>query len=134
MRKQRQLILSRIPVWPTSPRSTSLTPWKAAAIAFQQKALLLLDDCLHALQRQIPSLSRLSLNRLCQRDGLSRLLKDTGLKRDKKSFSARWLGNAALGLQFVVTGGVIDKIERLELLRKIQQVVESIGAPFRIRT
>jgi len=44
---------------------TSLTSLEeAAAITFRQKTLLPLDDCLHALQGEIPALTRSSLHRL----------------------------------------------------------------------
>ncbi len=50
------------PMGPGNPHSTSMTPLQeAAAVAFRQKTLLPLDDCLHALQRTIPSLTRSSL-------------------------------------------------------------------------
>ena len=46
------------PMGPREPHLTSLIlAEEAAAVAFRQKTLLPLDDCLHALQRFIPGLS-----------------------------------------------------------------------------
>ena len=42
-------------------------------VRFRQHTLLPLDDCLYALQAQIPHLSRTSLHRCLQRHGISRL-------------------------------------------------------------
>ncbi len=62
------------PMGPTNPVSTVLSPREeAAAVAFRQRMLLPLDDCLYALQEAIPHLSRSALHRLFQRHGLSRL-------------------------------------------------------------
>lgn len=66
-------------------RATSLTSVEeAAAITFRQDTLLPLDDCLHALQREIPSLTRSSLHRLYQRHGISQLPKSGDQKREEK--------------------------------------------------
>lgn len=73
------------PMGPSSPHSTSMTPLQeAAAVAFRQKTLLPLDDCLHALQRTIPTLTRSSLHRLYQRHGISQL--PCKPEREKKPF------------------------------------------------
>ena len=62
------------PMGPTNPVSTVLSPLEeAAAVAFRQRTLLPLDDCLYALQEAIPHLSRSALHRLFQRHGISRL-------------------------------------------------------------
>lgn len=72
---------------PKAARSKSLTPLEeAAAITFRQKTLLPLDDCLHALQREIPSLTRSSLHRLYQRHGISQRPRVSETTREKKSF------------------------------------------------
>ena len=50
---------------PKAPRSSSLTPMEeAAAVTFRRTTHLPLDDCLFALQRFIPHLTRSSLHRL----------------------------------------------------------------------
>lgn len=81
------------PMGPREPHSTSLTlAEEAAAIAFRQKTLLPLDDCLHALQRFIPGLSRSSLHRLYQRHGISNLPRSAEPVREKKAFKRYPLG------------------------------------------
>lgn len=42
-------------------------------VAFRRYTLLLLDDCLYALQPTIPHVTRSSPHRCLQRDGISRL-------------------------------------------------------------
>ena len=55
-------------------KSTSLTRTEeAAVITFRKHTLLPLDDCLYALQKTIPHLTRSSLHRCLQRHGISRL-------------------------------------------------------------
>ena len=51
-------------------------------IRFRQHTLLPLDDCLYALQARIPHLSRSSLHRCLQREGISRLA-EIGNAEDK---------------------------------------------------
>jgi len=70
------------------PVSTLLTPQQEAiAVAFRQRTLLPLDDCLYALQATIPNLSRSALHRCFQRHGISRLpLPDEKGLRKKKKF------------------------------------------------
>lgn len=78
---------------PSTPHSTSMTPLQeAAAVAFRQKTLLPLDDCLHALQRAIPSLTRSSLHCLYQRHGVSQLPRSTEPDQEKKPFKRYPLG------------------------------------------
>jgi hypothetical protein len=63
-----------VPTGPKSPNSTVLTiEEEAVIVAFRQHTLLPLDDCLHALQPTIQSLTRSSLHRCLQRHGISRL-------------------------------------------------------------
>lgn len=81
------------PMGPRAPRSISLTPLQeAAALVFRQKTLLPLDDCLHALQRTIPTLTRSSLHRLFQRHGVSQLPRSSEPGREKKPFKRYPLG------------------------------------------
>ncbi|MFC6478751.1 DDE-type integrase/transposase/recombinase [Pseudomonas asuensis] len=81
------------PMGPREPHSTSLTlAEEAVAIAFRQKTLLPLDDCLHALQRFIPGLSRSSLHRLYQRHGISNIPRSAEPVREKKAFKCYPLG------------------------------------------
>lgn len=89
---------------PTAPRSRSLTPLEeVAAVIFLQKTLLPLDDCLHALQRELPSLTRSSLHRL-QRRGISQLPRDGRQKRKKKSFKHYPIGYLHIDISEVRTG------------------------------
>ncbi len=78
---------------PKQPCSPVLTPeQEAAVVAFRRHTLLLLDDCLYALQPTIPALTRSSLHRCLQRHGISRLPQTEGNKPDKKRFKAYPIG------------------------------------------
>ena len=60
------------PTGPTNPVATGLSPLEeAAAVAFRQRTLLPLDDCLYALQEAIPHRSRSARHRLFQHHGRS---------------------------------------------------------------
>ena len=61
-------------------------------MAFRQKTLLPLDDCLHALQRTIPSVTRSSLHRFYQHYGVSQRPRSTEPDREKKPFKRYPLG------------------------------------------
>ena len=82
------------PMGPKKPVSSVLSPLEeAAAVAFRQRTLLPLDDCLYALQERIPHLSRSALHRLFKRHGISVL--PTELlpeERAKKTFKSYPLG------------------------------------------
>ena len=74
---------------PKEPRSTILSVEdEAVIVAFRRHTLLPLDDCLYALQRTIPHLTRSSLHRCLQRHGISRLPDVDGDKPTKKKFKA----------------------------------------------
>ena len=89
---------------PRDPHSTSLTlAEEAVAIAFRQKTLLPLDDCLHALQRFIPRLSRSSLHRLYQRHGISNLPRSAEPVREKKALKRYPLGYLRIDITEVRT-------------------------------
>ena len=67
------------------PASTVLTAEEEAiAVAFRQHTQLPLDDCLYALQKTIPHLSRSALHRLFQRHGISRLPGPEPAEKKKK--------------------------------------------------
>ena len=86
------------------PRSASLAPLEeAAAVTFRQKTLLPLDDCLHALQREVPSLTRSSLHRLYQRHGISQLPKAGDQKREKKPLKRYPIGYLHIDISGVCT-------------------------------
>ena len=78
---------------PRQPHSTVLTTeQEAIIIAFRQRTLLALDDCLYALQASIPHLTRSSLHRCLQRHGISRLPEVEGDKPAKKKFAKYAIG------------------------------------------
>jgi transposase InsO family protein len=78
---------------PRQPHSTVLTAEQEAIIvAFRQRTLLALDDCLYALQASIPHLTRSSLHRCLQRHGISRLPEIKGDKPAKKKFAKYAIG------------------------------------------
>ncbi|MBB3710039.1 hypothetical protein FHS67_006399 [Aminobacter aminovorans] len=60
-----------LPTGPTEPQSTVLSlEEEAIVVAFRRYTLLPLDDCLYALQPTIPRLTRSSLHRCLQRNGI----------------------------------------------------------------
>jgi hypothetical protein len=71
---------------PKAPHSTVRSAEEALAVAFRKHTLLLLDDCLYALQATISHLTRSSLHRLLQRPEISRLPAIGGGTRRKKAF------------------------------------------------
>lgn len=82
-----------LPTGPRQPRSTVLSIEDEAAIAaFRRHTLLPLDDCLYALQPTIPHLTRSSLHRCLQRQGISRLPEVQGDKPTKKQFKSYPIG------------------------------------------
>ena len=85
--------VSDVPMGPKERKSTVLTPEEEAAIvAFRKHTLLPLDDCLYALQETIPHLSRSSLHRCFQRNGISRLPEVEGDKQPRKKFKKYPIG------------------------------------------
>ncbi len=78
---------------PKEPRSTILSVEdEAVIVAFRRHTLLPLDDCLYALQPTIPHLTRSSLHRCLQRNGINRLPDFDGDKPTKKKFKAYPIG------------------------------------------
>ena len=81
-----------MPMGPKDPHSTVLTrEEEAICVAFRKHSLLPLDDCLFALKEQIPHLSRSSLHRLFQRNGISKLPENEE-KKPKKKFKKYPIG------------------------------------------
>jgi transposase InsO family protein len=81
------------PMGPKDVRSTVLTKEEeAAVVAFRKYTLLPLDDCLYALQPNIPHLTRSSLHRCLQRHGISRLPEVEGDKTKKQKFATYPIG------------------------------------------
>jgi hypothetical protein len=116
----------------------SLTPLEeAAAVTFRQKTLLSLDDCLHALQREIPSLTRSSLHRLYQRHGISQLPRDSRQKREKKPFKRYPIGYLPIDISEVRTGEgkaylfvAVDRASKFVHACLYHQMTRQIAADF----
>ena len=64
------------------------TEEEAIIVAFRKHTLLPLDDCLYALQENIPHLTHSSLHRCFQRHDISRLPEIEGDKQPRKKFRA----------------------------------------------
>lgn len=77
---------------PKAARSGKLTAEEEGIIVrFREHTLLPLDDCLYALQAQIPQLTRSSLHRCLQRHGISRLAETTSAAKDRETAPLGWL-------------------------------------------
>jgi len=82
-----------LPAGPKNPRSTVLSiEEEAMVVAFRKHTLLPLDDCLYALQPNIPHLTRSSLHRCLQRHGISRLPETQKEKAAKGKFKSYPIG------------------------------------------
>src|SRR5271154_858203 len=78
---------------PQHPKSTILSSQdEAIIVAFRKHTLLPLDDCLYALQPSIAHLTRSSLHRCLQRNGISRLPQGEGEASPKRKFKAYPIG------------------------------------------
>src|SRR6202035_833703 len=76
---KRRTSVADIPTGQKNARSTVLSvEEEAVVVAFRRHTLLPLDDCLYALQPTIPHLTRSSLHRCLQRNGISQLPKVEG--------------------------------------------------------
>jgi hypothetical protein len=85
--------ISDMPTGPKNPKSTVLTVEEEAIIvAFRKHTLLPPDNCLYALQATLSHLTRSSLHRCLQRQGISRLPDVEGDKTDKKKFKSYPIG------------------------------------------
>lgn len=90
---KRRTSVADIPIGPKDARSTVLSiEDEAIAVVFRRYTLLPLDDCLYALQASIPHLTRSSLQRCLQRDGISRLPDVDGDKPEKRTFKTYPIG------------------------------------------
>src|SRR6478609_560838 len=85
--------VSDLSTGPMDAGSTVLTvEEEAVIIAFRRHTLLPLDDCLYALQPTIAHLTRSSLHRCLQRNGISRLPQVEGESSAKRKFKAYPIG------------------------------------------
>jgi len=90
---KKRVSVADLPTGPREPRSTVLLPEEEAVIvAFRRYTLLPLDDCLYALQPTIPHLTRSSLHRCLQRNGISKLADVEGDRPARKKFKAYPIG------------------------------------------
>ena len=96
--------VSDLPTGPKEPRSTVLSAEEeAVVVAFRRHTLLPLDDCLYALQPTIPHLTRSSLHRCLQRNGISRLPEVEGESSAKRKFKPYPIGYFHIDLAEVRT-------------------------------
>jgi transposase len=101
---RKRITVEDAPMEPRQPRSTVLTAEQETMIvAFRQRTLLALDDCLYPLQASIPNLTRSSLHRCLQRHGISRLPEVGDDKPVKKKFAKYALGYFHLDIAEVHT-------------------------------
>jgi transposase InsO family protein len=92
------------PMGPKQPHSTVLTQEEEALIvAFRRHTLLLLDDCLYALQATLPHLTRSALHRCLKRHGINRLPETEGDKPAKKKFKPYPIGYVHIDITEVRT-------------------------------
>lgn len=90
---------------PKQPSSTSLSGLEeAAAVTFRRTTWLPLDDCLFALQRFIPHLTRSSLHRLYKRHDISQLPRQLDEKPSTSSFKQYPIGYLHMDICEVRTG------------------------------
>jgi transposase InsO family protein len=123
---------------------------EALVVAFRGHTLLLLDDCLYALQATIPHLTRSSLHRCLQRHGISRLPEVEGTK-PKAAFKAYPIGFFHIDIAEVHTeegrlyllvaidrtskfavAELHERITRREAANFLRRLVETV--PYRIHT
>ena len=111
---------------PTVPRSTVLTEAEEAmVVAFRRSTLLPLDDCLDALQPQVPHLARSALHRRLQRHGISRLPDVEGDKSRRQKFKRCPIGFFHIDIAELPTaesgGGHIIRAGRFSLVAKTRR-------------
>ena len=86
------------------PRSTVLSgEEEAVVVAFRRHTLLPLDDCLYALQPDLPHLTRSALHRCLQRHGISRLPDVDGDKPKRQRFKRYPIGSCHVDIAEVQT-------------------------------
>ena len=120
---------------PKDPRSTTLTVEdEAVVVAFWRHTLLPLDDCLYALQATI--LTRSSLHRCLQRNGISHLPDVDGDKPVRAKFKAYLIGYFHIDLAEVRTEQgklylvAIDRTSKFVLVELSEKATRRIAANF----
>lgn len=125
------------PMGPKQPHSTVLSAEdEALIIAFRKHTLLSLDDCLYALQRTIPHLTRSSLHRCLQRHGVSRL-SETRDKPAKQRFKSYPMGYFHIDISEVRTDEgklhlfvAIDRTSKLAFAELHERATRPIAGAF----
>jgi len=125
-----------VPTGPKDPKSTVLSiEEEAIIVAFRKHTLLPLDDCLYTLQPTIPHLTRSSLHRCLQRNGISRLPDVAGDKPDKKKFKRYPIGYFHIDIAEVQTAEgklylfvAIDRTSKFAYVELHQRATKMIAA------
>jgi transposase InsO family protein len=123
---------------PREPRSTVLSEEEEAIIvAFRRHTLLALDDCLYALQPTIPHLTRSSLHRCLQRNGISRLPDVDGDKPSRKKFKAYAISYFHIDLAEVQTAEgklylyvAIDRTSKFAFVQLVERATMRTASDF----
>jgi hypothetical protein len=101
---RRRTTVEDAPMGPRHPHSTVLTAEQEAIIvAFRQRTLLALDDCLYGPPAEYSTPYRSSLHRCLQRHGISRLPEVEGDEPAKKKFARYAIGYFHLDIAEVHT-------------------------------
>lgn len=135
---KRRTSVADIPTGPKDARSTVLSPGEEAiVVAFRKHALLPLDDCLYALQPTIPHLTRSSLHRCLQRNGISQLPQVEGEASAKRKFKAYPIGYFHIDIAEVRTAQgklyllvAIDRISKFAFVELHEKVARRTAADF----
>src|ERR1700678_4031909 len=130
--------ISDLPTGPKEPRSTVLSAEEeAVVVAFRRHTLLPLDDCLYALQPTIPHLTRSSLHRCLQRNGISRLPQVEGEASAKRKFKAYPIGYFHIDIAEVRTAQgklyllvAIDRTSKFAFVELHEKVTRKTAADF----
>jgi transposase InsO family protein len=135
---KRRSFVHDAPMGPKAPHSTVLTPeQEAVCVTFRRHTLLPLDDCLYALQSSIPGLTRSSLHRCFQRQGISRLPEMSGDEPVKKKFAKYPIGYFHINIAEVRTEEgrlylfvAIDRTSKFAFAELHDQATRRIAANF----
>ncbi len=127
-----------LPTGPREAHSSTLSPEQEAIIvAFRRHTLLPLDDCLYALQATIPQLTRSSLHRCLQRNGISRLPEVEGDKKPKAKFKAYAIGFFHIDIAEVQTAEgklylfvAIDRTSKFAFVQLVESATRVTASAF----
>src|SRR5258707_11263778 len=135
---KRRSSVSDLPTGPKAATSTVLSiEEEAVVVAFRRHTLLPLDDCLYALQPTIAHLTRSSLHRCLQRNGISRLPQVEGESSAKRKFKAYPIGYFHIDIAEVRTAQgklyplvAIDRTSKFAFVELHERVARSTAADF----